>query len=818
MENRIIAINLKKTLTWGTLAFCLFFSLIIVATSFVNERERLISTFQLQLSSELNHLAKAISNQPLQDSATAELINSYLENPSYITLFLAQNRQLVAADSNPTKQAAATWLAQPHNQQWLQEVGYSDNLSTQYLPAQQAIVATRTIEPLNATDTAPLQLIATYDLSPVIAELEQQFTVKLALLFLLLMALLTGLLVFIRRYIHSPINYLIKVGKQLTSQSLGSRATVYGKGEFAVLAKQLNTMAQALEENWQEQAIVTDKLRQRQAFIDGIFSALPDLFFIIDKEGKIIEYHAGEAQDLYIEPDSFINQTMAEVLPKHVAKQFNQAINSSTRYHSMTQLEYSLDFNGQSKLFEARLSPIPNTDLLVIAVRNITEKKRQEEVILHHAFYDTLTDLPNRFLALERLSQLLLDAERNKEVAVVFFIDLDDFKKINDSLGHEVGDKVLIAAGNRLSQSLRKQDTVARLGGDEFIVLMGGFKSVAAVTPVAEKLVKQFQQPLAVMGREFNISISLGVAVYPDDARTPTDMLSHADTAMYSAKNLGRNTYCLFNQTMGRQLNRRLEIEEALRVALHKGEFEVFYQPQFNISDRSIFGAEALLRWHSEQLGPVSPDEFIPVAEQSGLIIDIGDWVLFQAIQQSLSWQQTLHPDFRIAINLSPRQFKEPSLVAKVAALLNDTPMEKRHIELEITEGVLISGQSKARTVLDQLHGLGLTLSLDDFGTGYSSLNYLRHFPFDVLKVDKSFINDMQSSTESMALVKTIITMAHDLSMTVVAEGVETVEQLLTLQQLDCDFGQGYLISKPLSSSEFTDYYLERHSKLQQSS
>lgn len=341
---------------------------------------------------------------------------------------------------------------------------------------------------------------------------------------------------------------------------------------------------------------------------------------------------------------------------------------------------------------------------------------------------------------------------------------------------------------------------------------MGGFKHTADITSVADMLIKLFHHPIIVDDKDFNISVSIGVAIYPLDANSPQELLSCADTAMYNAKSNGRNNYCLFNQKMSQQLSRRIEIEEALRVALNEHELEVFYQPQFYIENSDVFGAEALLRWHSKTLGNVSPAEFIPVAEQSGLIIDIGLFVLSTAINQAHQWQQHLDSDIRIAINLSPRQFKDPNLLKQIELLVKDIPIANRFIELEITEGVLISGQAQVKQTLTQLHQLGFKLSLDDFGTGYSSLNYLRHYPFDLLKIDRSFISDMLTTHESKALVKTIIAMAHNLSMKVVAEGVETLEQLRLLQQLECDFGQGYLISKPLSAAQFESFY---HTKIE---
>ncbi|MBR8844893.1 EAL domain-containing protein [Pseudoalteromonas sp. JC3] len=774
----------------------------------------LLNTYETNLRQDLSHLGRHLFTEFVEgnDNQISLTLKDYYSDGKYKALFLIQGETLI----NETQHSASG--LQIFNQVISQAQATATlrtlDLTVAFDPNQQHFLAAIPISPkVPVVESADLvRLIAIYDISTIFLALRQQLITTASILAVFLILIIIALLSFTHYFIHKPIKRLIQVGNALSTKSLSSRADIVGHGELGVLAKQFNVMAQTLEKNWQQQLQSTQELQRRHALINSVFEALPDIFFIINTDGTILECHTGKSDDLYMSPEQFINKKMSEVLPSHAAKHFSQAIKSANQRHQLTQIEYPLTIADQAKLFEARLSPIPGTDQLVIAVRDITEKKRQEEVILHHAFYDSLTDLPNRFLAMERLAQQLFDAERNDELAVVFFIDLDDFKRINDSLGHETGDQILIASGERLKQSLREQDTVSRLSGDEFIVLMGGFKHTADITSVADMLIKLFHHPIIVDDKDFNISVSIGVAIYPLDANSPQELLSCADTAMYNAKSNGRNNYCLFNQKMSQQLSRRIEIEEALRVALNEHELEVFYQPQFYIENSDVFGAEALLRWHSKTLGNVSPAEFIPVAEQSGLIIDIGLFVLSTAINQAHQWQQHLDSDIRIAINLSPRQFKDPSLLKQIELLVKDIPIANRFIELEITEGVLISGQAQVKQTLTQLHQLGFKLSLDDFGTGYSSLNYLRHYPFDLLKIDRSFISDMLTTHESKALVKTIIAMAHNLSMKVVAEGVETLEQLRLLQQLECDFGQGYLISKPLSAAQFESFY---HTKIE---
>ncbi|MEQ3530219.1 EAL domain-containing protein [Pseudoalteromonas sp. XMcav11-Q] len=814
MSNRVISINLKQTLTWGTVLCGLVISSFIISISYVNQRDMLLESYEARLRQNFTHLGRHLFTEFVEgnDNQISLTLEDYYSDGKYKALFLIQGETLL----NESQHSAVGLQVfnQVISQAQVTATLRTLDLTVAFDPNQQHFLAAIPISPkVPVAESADLvRLIAIYDVSTVFLSLKQQLITKASILAVFLILIIIALLSFTHYFIHKPIKRLIQVGNALSTKSLSSRADIVGHGELGVLAKQFNVMAQTLEKNWQQQLQSTQELQRRHALINSVFEALPDIFFIINTDGTILECHTGKSDDLYMSPEQFINKKMSEVLPSHAAKHFSQAIKSANQRHQLTQIEYPLTIADQAKLFEARLSPIPGTDQLVIAVRDITEKKRQEEVILHHAFYDSLTDLPNRFLAMERLAQQLFDAERNDELAVVFFIDLDDFKRINDSLGHETGDQILIASGKRLKQSLREQDTVSRLSGDEFIVLMGGFKHTADITSVADMLIKLFHHPIIVDDKDFNISVSIGVAIYPLDANSPQELLSCADTAMYNAKSNGRNNYCLFNQKMSQQLSRRIEIEEALRVALNEHELEVFYQPQFYIENSDVFGAEALLRWHSKTLGNVSPAEFIPVAEQSGLIIDIGLFVLSTAINQAHQWQQHLDSNIRIAINLSPRQFKDPSLLKQIELLVKDIPIANRFIELEITEGVLISGQAQVKQTLTQLHQLGFKLSLDDFGTGYSSLNYLRHYPFDLLKIDRSFISDMLTTHESKALVKTIIAMAHNLSMKVVAEGVETLEQLRLLQQLECDFGQGYLISKPLSAAQFESFY---HTKIE---
>lgn len=436
---------------------------------------------------------------------------------------------------------------------------------------------------------------------------------------------------------------------------------------------------------------------------------------------------------------------------------------------------------------------------------DITHRKQQEERILYQAHFDALTDLPNRFLSLDRLSQLVNEAKRTNELVAVLFLDLDDFKKINDSLGHDTGDKLLVEAAQRLTGVIRGGDTVGRLGGDEFIILLGGLDDAADASSVVENLLECFRDPFIINGRELIMTASVGVSVYPNDGEQPSELLRNADSAMYHSKDQGRNTYHYFTDAMNQKVSRRLLLEEQMHGALNRGEFRLCYQPQIDINSRHIIGTEALLRWNNPALGKVSPDEFIPIAEQTGLIVPLGEFVLTEALAMLARWNLKFNRKLTMAINLSPRQFRSPDLVASVEEAMQKSGITGESLELEITEGVLMSGQDYIEEALVALNDLGIGISMDDFGTGYSSLSYLRSYPFDTLKIDRSFVSDITVDAADRELVNATITMAHGLGLKVVAEGVETEEQLSLLAAQGCEYAQGNLFSKPVPADEIMD-------------
>lgn len=435
---------------------------------------------------------------------------------------------------------------------------------------------------------------------------------------------------------------------------------------------------------------------------------------------------------------------------------------------------------------------------------DISEKKRQEAEILKQAHYDSLTGLPNRFLAMDRLAQLLKEASRDVRKVAILFLDLDGFKRVNDTLGHETGDRLLAQAADRLQSVVRDGDSVCRLGGDEFVVLLRNLVELGDVKVVASGLISQFRHPFRLDERELVITTSIGIAIYPGDGDTPNELLRNADIAMYHSKGQGKNTFNFFTSEMNLYNSRNLEIEEQLHGALQRQELSVVYQPVIELQSDRVIAAEALLRWNNPALGLIPPMDFIPVAEQSGLILGIGRYVLEQAASSALQWCEIVDYDFKMAVNLSLRQFRDAGLIGYIMRLLKRSGLNPETLLMEITEGVLINGQKEVELVLEQLHRAGIGLGMDDFGTGYSSLSYLRKYPFNILKIDRSFINDISVDPAVNELVNACILMAHGMGLEVVAEGVETEDQLNLLRAMKCEYAQGYLISRPIEADAMT--------------
>jgi len=432
-------------------------------------------------------------------------------------------------------------------------------------------------------------------------------------------------------------------------------------------------------------------------------------------------------------------------------------------------------------------------------ISNIKEVENKLEYLAHH---DPLTNLPNRLLCHARMEHELQIAKRNKDQVAILFLDLDMFKNINDSMGHAKGDLLLQQVAERINESIRDEDTIARLGGDEFVIIIGALKNRRDAALIAENTLSLFLNPFFIDEQDIFIGGSIGISVYPDDGENPDMLLRNADAAMYRAKSQGRNNYQFYTPALTENASERLNIENNLRHALKKNEFSVYYQPQYSLSSEQIIGVEALLRWNHPEMGMVEPDKFIPVAEEMGLIVPIGEWVLKTACKQQKKWIDAGCPSMRIAVNLSARQFWKPGLEKVIENIMEETEINPEDLELELTESIIMHDTLTVSDTLNALHHMGVGLSIDDFGTGYSSLSYIQRFPLDRLKIDRSFVSDIMTNPADAEMIVSIIALGHCMNLQIVAEGVETKEQLLFLREHGCEEVQGFYFSQPIPAIE----------------
>ena len=441
---------------------------------------------------------------------------------------------------------------------------------------------------------------------------------------------------------------------------------------------------------------------------------------------------------------------------------------------------------------------------------DITEHKRNAERLLHQAYHDGLTDLPNRLMLGENLELAIAQAAQARAQVALLLLDLDHFKYVNDTYGHDFGDQLLLAVAARLKALVRQGDTLARMGGDEFMLLLPLVRDSGEISIVIEKILQGFAAPFAVGSHELTVTASIGATCYPNDGLTTADLLKNADSAMYKAKEEGRNAYAFFTPAMTARVKQRIVIENELRRALEAGQIEVYYQPKLRLPDERVMGMEALVRWNHPTRGVVCPKDFIAIAEQTGQIIALGAVVMEAACRQAALWHRAGLPDLHVAVNLSACQFKDPNLFDTVVGILERSGLDPRYLEIELTESVVMHDPDANIEILVLLKRLGVSLAIDDFGTGYSSLSYLKRLPVDTLKIDQSFIQDVASDPHSAELVRTIIDMAHSFKLDVVAEGVETREQLDFLRAQRCDVIQGYWYSRPVSAAAFAAFVAAR--------
>jgi diguanylate cyclase (GGDEF)-like protein/PAS domain S-box-containing protein len=447
-------------------------------------------------------------------------------------------------------------------------------------------------------------------------------------------------------------------------------------------------------------------------------------------------------------------------------------------------------------------------------VEDITARKQAKAQIEHMAFHDPLTDLPNRILFIDRLHLALQQAREVKNSLAVLFLDLDRFKLVNDTLGHDMGDRLLQAVVKRLSSNIRRNDTLARMGGDEFMLLMPSLTSRSTAQQLAARLIKSFEVPFRLDDHEVHIGVSIGISVFPEDGMDGETLMKNADTAMFRAKEQGRNHYQVYTPSLGAQTRERASLENGIRRALQHGEFVLYYQPQYELRSQEIIGVEALVRWQNPELGLTYPAQFIGYAEECGLIAPLGEWILHSACTQNRLWQDLGIKPIRVSVNCSVRQFHNRDMASRVEQILLETGLLPQHLELEITESAMMMNEVHTLASLQRLQEIGVPISIDDFGTGYSSLSNLKQFPVQKIKIDSSFIEGIPHDRGDMAITRAIVAMAHSMQLEVIAEGVETPEQLAFLQELQCDAVQGFLLSQPLPSDAMTQCLLNQPTRV----
>ena len=554
------------------------------------------------------------------------------------------------------------------------------------------------------------------------------------------------------------------------------------------------------------EALMHAEEKYRTLFQDavvGIFQSTPD--------GRPLSANRAMARMYgYDSPDQFVAEIsdvgrQLFVKPGQL-KEITLLLEENEAVHNVEVEVYRKD--GSKKWLLANVRAVRSVGGRVIrhegTVQDITERKAAEQQVQYLAYYDALTGLPNRTLFQDRLTTALAGARRRGEKVALLFLDLDDFKNINDSLGHSAGDLLLNEVSERLKKWAREQDTVARLGGDEFVVVLTGLKDVSGAAIAANRLMKAMSEQFVIQGHAVSSSCSLGISVFPDHGDDGEALIKNADAAMYNAKEHGRNNSQFFTQEMNSRAVERLTLESKLRLALESNELFLMYQPQWDVATGKITGAEALLRWRHPVLGLIPPDKFIPIAENSGLIVPIGEWVLKTACAQARQWQDEGLPPLPVAVNVSAVQFRQETFPALIRKVLDETGLPAQYLELEVTEGLLLSNADVTLSVMQELEEMGLRLSIDDFGTGYCSLNYLKHLPVYKLKIDRSFVRDITIDPDDAAITGTIISMAKNLNLKVIAEGVENEQQMSFLRKHECDEVQGYYFSRPLSVEDYS--------------
>jgi len=609
------------------------------------------------------------------------------------------------------------------------------------------------------------------------------------------------------------------MGEEFAIHTLHQGAADYVlKARLSKLVPAVNRALQTAEQLRQRRMAEEDLFHSRQ-MLRTILDTIPQRVFWKDKNSAYLGCNKPFAEDYgYADPSELVGKNDNDIVSTDIAERFHaedRQVLETGKAKLNCEESRTLRDGSKGWLITSKV-PVRDKDNQIVAIlgtyEDVTERKASEERTLFLAYHDDLTELPNRVLAHDRLQHAISQCERDKSKVALVFLDLDNFKTINDSLGHSLGDRLLKEVASRLKHCVREIDTVSRQGGDEFLIILTSMPSPEAVVPVLTKLLEHVQEPFEIDGQELITTVSIGVALYPDDGRDFESLMKKTDAAMYRAKEMGKNTYCFFDKQMNDDAIEHLHLRNGLSRAVERGEFMLHYQPQIDLASGAVIGAEALIRWRHPMLGMVSPQRFIPVAEDTGLIVSIGEWVIREACRQAVIWKAEGFP-IVVAVNLSAVQFKRGDVEKTIVSALQESGLDPSLLELEVTESILIRDTEHVLALVTRLKAMGIKLSIDDFGTGYSSLSYLKRFRVDQLKIDQSFIRDLATNQEDAAIVLAVIQMARSLGLRTIAEGVEEEVQLNYLRTQGCDAAQGYHFARPMEAAKMMAYMMEKSGK-----
>lgn len=597
----------------------------------------------------------------------------------------------------------------------------------------------------------------------------------------------------------------LKEGAELLSAgSFSIRLHPGSNDELGDLSNSFNHMAESLEKASAEAAAAS-------GYLEDIIGAMGEALFVTDSDYRIMKFNPAFVRLLGCDSSTLVGRQCQDFFTAQ--RIFSEILVAVERDGRISDQEVLFSCTGSAEIpVELTVSQLRSAGTLqgvVWIVHDIRERKKAEEEVRRLAFFDSLTGLPNRTLFQDRFCQSISMAGRDRSYVALLLFDLDEFKQVNETLGHQFGDELLQAVGLRLQETVRRSDTLARLGGDEFVVMMPAAPDSDSMAIVAQKLLNLISVPFTLGGKEIFISASIGISVYPHDGSDSETLLSHADLALYAAKGKGRNAFCFYSAQMNEEMQQRRETESRLRSALINGELFLDYQPQYDLATNRLVSVEALVRWRDPQRGLIPPDRFIQVAEESGLIHELGAWVLREACRQGQEWADAGLPPIRVAVNISGRQFKQDDLIDLIDQVLQETGLNPGRLELELTESILMDNTQGAISTLVDFKVRGIHLAIDDFGTGYSSLSYLKFIPLDRLKIDRSFVRDIVEDPDDASIVVAIIGLSHSLGLKVIAEGVETAEQMAFLKEKGCDEVQGYYMARPLPPSKVAELLQE---------